>query len=214
MGNGSILTMQQPFPMIRTPSATYLSRNGRLGITYNVHRHMNCDAWNLRADDSSDSLSCCLPMRMNAHLDLRPQLGASNYKHTHTGIWLFRSVPTDLWKKSMLRVFKHTSSPSPPSQHAPGHGGVLSAGTIGLNVVKMSRMSVLGQREGCLSLGSDAASKSKLKRSSIFQHFRRWRLRSSFMWLHVNGNQLLKGNDRKTHTFESAVDWTTTMSDS
>lgn len=58
---------------------------------------------------------------------------------------------------------------------------VLSAGTIGLNVVKMSRMSVLGQREEGLSLGSDAASKSKLKRSSIFHHFCRWRLGSSFM---------------------------------
>lgn len=68
----------------------------------------------------------------------------------------------------MLRVFKYTSLPSPPSQHAPGHGGVLSAGTIGLNVVKMSRMSVLGQREGGLSLGSDAASKSKLKRKQYF----------------------------------------------
>ncbi len=49
-----------------------------------------------------------------------------------------------------------------------GHGGVLSAGTIGLNVVKMSRMSVLGQREGGLSLGSDAASKSKLKKKQYF----------------------------------------------
>lgn len=130
--------------------------------------------------------------------------------NTHTGIWLFRSVQTDLWKKSILRVFKHTSSPSPPSQHALRHGGVISAGTIGLNVVKMSRMSVLGQREGGLSLGSDAASKSKLKRCSIFHHFCRWRLGSSFMWLHVNRNQLLKGNDQKTHTFESAVDRTTT----
>lgn len=96
MGNGSILPMQQPFAMICTPSAIYLSRNGRLGITYNVHRHMNCDAWNLMADDSSDSLSCCLPLRMNAHLDLWPQLSATN---THTGIWLFRSVLTELWKK-------------------------------------------------------------------------------------------------------------------
>lgn len=195
MGNGSILPMQQPFPMICTPSAIYLSRKGRLGITYNVHRHMNCDAWNLRADDSTDSLSCCLPMRLNAHLDLRPQLSAFNYKHT-----LESDFSGLLWVKNLMqRVFKHTSSPSPPSQHAPGHGGVLSAGTIGLNVVKMSRMSVWGQREGDLSLGRDAGSKSMLKRSSIFHHFRRWRLGSSFMWLHVNGNQSLKGMGWKTH---------------
>lgn len=98
MGNGSILPMQQPFAMICTPSVIYLSRKGRLGIIYNVHRNMNCDAWNLMADDSSDSLSCCLPMRMNAHLDLWPQLGASNYKHTHWNL-TFRSILTELWKK-------------------------------------------------------------------------------------------------------------------
>lgn len=149
MGNGSILPMQQPFAMICTPSAIYLSRKGRPGITYNVHRHMNCDAWNLRADDSSDSLSCCLPLRMNAHLDLWPQLGASNYKHTLESDF---PVCSDRVQNNLIqRVFKHTSLPSPPSQHALGHGRVLSAGTIGINVEKMSRMSGVGQREGvCL----------------------------------------------------------------
>lgn len=155
---------------------------------------MNCDAWNLRADDSSDSLSCCLPMRMNAHLDLWPQLGASNYKHTHQNL-TFWSVLTELRKK---RVFKHTSLPSHPSQHALGHRRVLCTGTIGLNVVKMSRMSAVGQREGGLSLGSDTASKSKLKRNSIFHHFYRWRLVLSFM--HMKGNQWPKGKGWKKHT--------------
>ncbi len=103
MGNGSILPVQQPFPMICTPSAIYLSRNGRLGITYNVHRHMNCDAWNLRADDSSDSLSCCLPMRMNAHLDT----ARCFQLQTHTHWNLTFPVCSDWFvKKSMLRVFK------------------------------------------------------------------------------------------------------------
>ncbi len=213
MGNGSILPMQQPFPVICTPSAIYLSRSEWLGITYNVHTHMNCDAWNLRADDCSDSLSCCLPMRMNTHLDLRPQLGASNYKHTHTGIWLFRSVLTDLWKEHAKGLQTHLFAIS----SIPACTGAWRGPECRNNWAKCGENEqdeCIGAKGGGLSLGSDAASKSKLKRSSILHHFRRWRLGSSFMWLHVNMNQLLKGKDRKTHTFESAVDGTTTMSDS
>lgn len=52
----------------------------------------------------------------------------------------------------------------------------------------------IGANGGGLSLGSDAASKSKLKISGILHHFHGWRMGSSFMCLHVNGNQSLKGN--------------------
>jgi len=193
MGNGSILPMQNH--MICTPSVIYLSRKGRLGITYNVHRHMNCDAWNLRADDSSDSLSCCLPMRMNEHLDVWPQLQLQT--HTLESDFL-------VCQKKKKKVFKHTSLPSPSSQHALGHHRVLSTWTIGLNIVKMSRMSAVGQREGGLSSGSDTASKSKLKSNSIFHHFCRWQLVLSFM--HMKGNQWPKGKGwKKTHTFENLL---------
>lgn len=178
MGNGSILPMQQAFPMICTPSAIYLSRNGR-SVSYT----MFTDTWIVMHEiQGLMILQILFP-------------AASPWEWTHIWTYGHSSVlPTTntlesdfsglFWlicEKKHAKCLQSTSSPSPPSRHAPGHGGVLSAGTIGLNVVKMSRMSVLGQREGGLSLGSDEASKSKLKRSSIFHHFRRWRLGSSFM---------------------------------